>query len=131
MEDTLTSAVQLRDGSQVSLEVAEDGLMLVIRVRDDAGDGLGIATCDLTPSTHPRSISVEVAASARRRGVGTALFKCLIEEAEDRGIAWLTYTGPADDALLRMAATSGSICARRVNGDLAKSVILVPEHRAA
>jgi GNAT superfamily N-acetyltransferase len=80
---------------------------------------------------HPRQIDLVVQPAARGNGVGTALFERLLQEAGAHGIAWLTFTGPADDALLRMAATSGSICARRVAGNLAKSVILVPEPQVA
>lgn len=102
-----------------------------ITASDDAGTIVGSAVFDTAASPHPVSFVLEVAPEARGNGVGRALFAALLDEASAAGIEWLTYTGPADDTLLRLAATSGAVCARRVADGTAKSVVLVPQHSAA
>jgi GNAT superfamily N-acetyltransferase len=131
MEEPRTEDVMLNDGSHVNIEISATPDRLLLRAVDETGHDVGTATCDLAPSEHPHRFAVDVAEAARGRGIGTALFTRLLAAASDRDLEWLTFTGPADDALLRMAATSGTICARRVKGNLAKSVVLVPERHAA
>lgn len=131
MEEPRTEDVMLNDGSHVRIEVSITPDRLLLRAVDASGQDVGTATCDLTPSEHPHRFRVDVAEPSRGRGIGTALFTRLLDVAAGEGLEWLTFTGPADDALLRMAATSGTICARRVKGNLAKSVVLVPERHAA
>jgi GNAT superfamily N-acetyltransferase len=127
----IATATPLRDGTHVTFETTADDRVLTIRARDDAGRVVGQATCDLAGGVHPRAFDLVVAEGARGNGVGTALFEQLLVEAGLRDIAWLTFTGPVDDALLRLAASSGSICARRVTGNVARSVVLVPDPAAA
>ena len=131
MELIRTEDVTLEDGTRVRIDVATTPEQLLLRAVDDRGQDVGTATCDLTAGPQPHSITVEVPEELRNRGIGTVLFTRLVAAASDRDIEWLTFTGPSDDALLRLAATSGSICARRVQGNMAKSVVLVPSRHAA
>jgi GNAT superfamily N-acetyltransferase len=118
-------------GSTLHLVVAREDDTVRITAHDDDGSTIGTATFDAAAAPHPATFSIAVTPAERGRGVGTALFGRLLDEAAELGVEWLTCTGPADDELLRLAATSGSVCARRVRGDIAKAVFLVPHRPAA
>jgi GNAT superfamily N-acetyltransferase len=80
-------------------------------VADDGGRVLGTAKMGTNrpgPGSHIATASFMVAAAARGRGVGTALFHHALDWARERGYAGMQFNAVVETTARRSRSTSGS-----------------------
>lgn len=94
---------------------------------DDGARRVATGRLGVSVAGHPAPIHVEVSPSHRGRGIATAVLSALMDEARNNDIAGLCWRARADDVAVRKLADAapGAICARRVQGGVAKGVLLL------
>jgi GNAT superfamily N-acetyltransferase len=84
---------------------ATDGVYLVAYYEG----GVVRAAAELHSGSSVPEVAFSVEPAFRRRGLGSALFRCLLEEASNRGHhALLVTTGPGNDAMRSLAGKFGA-----------------------
>ena len=122
--------VELADGETIELRLEDAASHATVVAHGGDGRALGAARFDVAVGSHPSPASIEVVPSERGRGVGTELWRVLVDHASARGLRALVWSDPFDDNAARhLAQTSGTVCARRVHAHRAKTVFLVPAHQ--